>query len=386
MKNNIAVLLSMLMIGLVFTFAPKAKTADVETKHLSNEVKQCFISKLGSTVFEEILSGQREASDNEKQKTVSCFEGVLKENKKIEVKDDVKTCIKKNLGEELSEIKNPTEEQLVKIDSCFKDAQKGAIAFPAETKKCVVSIAGVARAEKLMGGEAPTLDEKMKIGPKCFGMKPPKDAEMENMSDETKQCIQNVLGGLMSEPTEDQKREIGQRCFGGEMMDKAKSKMRQMNNEEKNCLQNLFGKSPEEMGPLTADQEKLAGERCFSQSQNQNQEQPSSSGFSDSQKSCIHGILGRDISNMDETSDEEKRKIGQCFGQLSPNNNQGQEQNPNQFQGQSETPGGIASLKEETKSCIATKLGLTVATLNNANYNDPAVESVVATCKTANGE
>ncbi|PIS07916.1 hypothetical protein COT78_01020 [Candidatus Berkelbacteria bacterium CG10_big_fil_rev_8_21_14_0_10_43_13] len=348
----------------LFVLPISAKAIDDETEQIPEEAKTCFISKLGQTAFNDIITGQREPTTEEKQKGASCFQNMFKENKKIEVKDNIKACIKKNLGKDFEVIGEITEEQRAKIDSCFTDAKTGAIAFPNETKKCIASVVGEARSKEIMNNGEPTENEKMSIGPKCFGMKPPKDAGMDKVSPEQQSCIQNITGGKMVQPTEDQKKEIGQKCFGGEMRDKAKEKMGTMSDEDKTCFASVFGKSPDEMGRLTADQEKLIGEKCFSKSNS--------------------------ISPSNEQGSNQIQREEQLENRPEDQNrDQSESQNSDQPEGQSgpsEIPDSISQLKDATKACIATALGLTVETLQNADYSTAAAGNAVGACKTANGE
>jgi len=368
MKKFYTVVWIVFVFAFALSFATKTMAVDSEVKHMPQEAKNCFISKLGETALNEIISGEREPTAEEKQKSSSCFQNMFKENKKIAVKSNVKDCIKKNVGKDLEEIGELTDEQRVKIDSCFIDAKTGAIAFPAETKKCIVSVVGEARAEAIMKDGEPSEEEKLLIGPKCFGMKPPKDAGMDKVSPEQQSCIQGITGKKMAQPTEEQKKEIGQKCFGGEMRDKAKEKMNTMSSEDKTCFANVFGKSPEEMGGLTADQEKLIGEKCFSKSGPSNP-------TNDSAGSPVGGPNNSQSQPENQSGYQSETSPG---GQSGP---------PSESQNTiSAIPDNIAQLKEETRTCIATAVGLTVATLGNANYNDASVESAVATCKTANGE
>lgn len=364
MKKFYAIITTVFVLGFIFLFVAKTNAVDNEVKHMPQEAKNCFVSKLGEAIFNEIITGQREPTAEEKQKAAACFQNMFKENKKIAVKGDVKACIKKNAGKNLEEIGELTDEQRTKINSCFVDAKTGAISFPNETRKCMISIVGETRANAIMENGEPTAEEKMAIGPKCFGVKPPKDAGMDKVSPEQQSCIQGITGKKMAQPTEEQKKEIGQKCFGGEMRDKAKEKMSTMNSEDKTCFTNVLGKSPEEMGRLTADQEKLIGEKCFSKS--------SSSGPANGPVSSSAG------GPSNSQPQPENRPENQPGGQ--PGDQSGIQSRSN------ETPDSISRLKDATKTCIATSLGLTVATLGNADYNTAAVENAVATCKTANGE
>lgn len=378
-------------LSIIFILPGKLKAADNEMKHMPEAAKSCFVTQWGEAALNEIMSGERVPTDEEKAKGASCFQNMFKENKKIVVKGDVKACIKKNLGKDLDEIGELSDADRAKIESCFASAKVG-VAFPNETKRCIISVVGESRAKAIMESGEPTNEEKMAIGPKCFGAKPPKDANMENVPAEAKACIQNIIGKKIGPPTEAQRKQIDEKCFGGAERETAKQKMNGLSETEKACLENLFHKSMEAMGKLTADQERQAGATCFQKTSTEQltREEPQrrNSGLTTEQKACMSRILGADVDSIGELNSSQQQQVGECFAtntatSSSAGNNTGGS-NPNT--GSNPMPDTMSSLKDVTKQCIAERLGLTVATLGNADFNDPNVNLIVGTCKTNNGE
>lgn len=387
------------LVSSSFLLVGKTKAED---NKLPESVKSCLTGKIGAAALEEIMSGTREPSDDEKEKGKACFSDLFQTKENVKVKQTVKACIKNAIGKEINEISEPTAEQAQKIEACFGGAKNGIFSFPAETKSCIVSLVGKTRADEIMSGKEPNDTEKNKIGPKCFGIKGGPGGQGGPKGDlpkEVQACIQSTLGKPLSQlgPLNEQQRsQIDQKCFGGQEREKSKERMTQMSDTEKSCLQNLFGKPIDQMGPLTADQEKSAAQCFQNTSSNQTAEESvrRSSGFTDEQKSCLNNIFGRAIQDMEELNSDQQRQAGQCFGQAGSQNNDntagaGSTESGNTETSQSnstEVPGGISALKTETQQCIAERLGLTVGTLGNANYNDPNVESIVMTCKDLNNE
>lgn len=370
---------------------------------LPESVKTCLAGKLGDAVYQAILNGDRQATEAEKETAKDCFAGMIKKDDRAKerVTSDVKGCIKKAIGKELSELESaPTSEQEAKISQCFAGRKKGAIEFPGESKACIISIVGKERAGQILSGADPTAAEKNKIGPKCFGMKGPSGGEerMKDVPAESKSCIQGIIGNLKGEPNEAQKKQIGEKCFGGAERDKAKEGMkRELSNSEKSCFSSVIGKPMDQAGPLTADQEKLVGERCFTKTVEQATREETArrtSDMSDAQKNCVRERLGRSIEEIGQPNSEQEAVIGECRtgNSNTPAQNQGSAPaaaNPTGVVPESQqTCSGnpFASNKPETQACIAERLGLTVATLCQGNYRDPNVEIVVMTCKTNNGE
>ncbi len=198
---------------------------------LPTEIKNCLIEKLGESAFNEIISGSRAPTDEEKEKGAPCFEKkpLIKKKPTVNLPSTVRECIKQILGKYPEEItEEPSEELKAKIDSqCFASQEKhkgvpSVIKFPRETMECIKNLLGADKFERLLEGKyEPTYDEKAKIGPACFNMPPPpSEEEIKQLSTEERQCIERILGHPINSfaggpPTKEQMRRIGEECFGG---------------------------------------------------------------------------------------------------------------------------------------------------------------------------
>lgn len=407
-RFKIAVALLSTVLGFI-TISIIGIASYVQAKEqLPGEVKSCLTATLGATATEEILSGSRQPSDEEKGKGKSCLGTLIKADKNAKISEDKKACIKRIAGKEITSETDVSEAVRAKIgQECFGDGEKEhAIAFPKETRRCIVSVLGTARAEQLFNGEEPTEAEKAAAGPKCFGGGAgPGGAEgMKKLSAKDQQCIANLGIATNRPPSESEKKLIGQKCFGDEAREQGRTKLQNMTEADKSCLSEV-GIDPNQPGKPTADQEKALGE-CFGrkntpESVTREEATRRTSDMNDTQRACVRGKLGRNIEDIGQPNPEQEAVIRECRtgnpAVIDPNNgNPTPETSPsgNGNSGQSsappETPSvapdSIGRLKTETQSCIAERLGLTVGTLGSANYNDPNVEQIVMTCKTNNGE
>ena len=251
---------------------------------LPPQVRACLQEKIGQTAFEEIFSGSRGPSADEKKKGESCFEGMIQQNKNIQVKSTVRECIQNIIGSSVDQVSAVSDDQRQQIETKCFGGRGGAIGFPDETKNCLRSVFGEARFNQILSGQMPTESEKMQAGPKCFGMTPPAGRGPADMPAEARSCVEGVLGKSMDEmtgpPSAEQQKLLEEKCFkgggpGGPGGPGDKRGGPDMTAEQRACFQRIFGKSPEEMsGPLTADQEKKMASECFPQNQGGQQQGP----------------------------------------------------------------------------------------------------------------
>ena len=137
----------------------------------------------------------------------------------------------------------------------------------------------------------------------------------DDLIEEDRQCIINVLGYLPAGPheLEDEEMDLVMReCFEGEH--EGPSGTGDLDQETLSCIVATVGRLPSGPSDLSTDEMRLVGQECFGGGRDDGRGRVAPRGLSEETERCIVGLIGRFPQGPEDLTREEKLLIGQeCF-------------------------------------------------------------------------
>lgn len=163
--------------------AVKTSEASDKISEIEPDVKECLVSVLGQRVFEEISTGARQPTEDEKRKGNTCYaedeSKIVYQTKTQELSSDVESCIKLAVGDDRYNLiksgkSTPTLEERERSERCFGAStnllqKRPVYRISSDIENCIKDKIGGERFTDIsLGKDEPDNSEK-KLTNACFG-------------------------------------------------------------------------------------------------------------------------------------------------------------------------------------------------------------------------